>query len=238
MTARASARLAGVLFLAYIATGLTQMALDPTGTPAGAAPAEVLARYASHPVLLRADVLLTLLTAFEALFLGGALYALTRRVDPDLALLALLCRVAEGSVNAVAALGGASRIALAAAAVAATTDAHDAVGATTALLLRSGGGTVVISGTCFAMGSTIFAWLFLRGRLVPAWLARLGVVASLLVLVLLPAQWLGLEGSWVPLVMWLPALVFEVGLGGWLIVKGVAVSPAPADSSPPTGRAT
>ena len=159
-------------------------------------------------------------------------------MDEDLALLALLCRVAEGAVNAVAAVQGASRIALASAVAAARGETHDAAMATAALLLRAGGGTVVISGTCFAVGSTLFAWLLLRGRLVPGWLARLGVVASLLVAVLLPAQWLGLEGTWVTLVMWLPALVFEVGLGGWLIVKGVAVSPAPAHSSPTSRRGT
>jgi len=222
MTPRSSARLAGILFLAYIATGLSQMALV-SGAPDAATPAAVLAWYTGHSGLVKVNVLLTLLTAFEALFLGGALYALTRGVDEDLALLALLCRVAEGVVNAVAALEGTSRFALASAATGAGGEAQEAIRATAALLLESGRGTVVVSGTCFAAGSTLFAWLLLRGRLVPTVLAGLGVGASLLVLVLLPAQWLGLEGSWVTPVMWLPALVFEVGLAGWLIRRGVAL---------------
>src|SRR5258706_6157545 len=38
----------------------------------------------------------------------------------------------------------------------------------------------------FAVGSTIFSWLLLRGRMIPVALASLGVVASALLVVLLP----------------------------------------------------
>lgn len=229
MTSRQSARLAGFLFLAYIATGLTQMALGPSLPPLETAPPELLAQVTAQAARWRMDALLTLLTGFEAVFLGGALYALTRSVDEELALLALLCRVTEGVLNAAGAVHGASRIGLAATiAAAAGTPGADRSALLTAggLLLRDGGGTMVISATCFAVGSTIFAWLLLRGRLVPAWLARLGVVASVLVAVLVPARWFGLEGTWVMILTWLPMLVFEVALGIRLIARGVA-TPGP-----------
>ena len=82
----------------------------------------------------------------------------------------------------------------------------------------------------FAVGSTIFSWLLLRGRMIPAALAWLGVFASVLLVVILPLQRAGLFGgpmSWsasVTWLVWLPALVFEVTLSLWLIVKGVATS--------------
>lgn len=80
----------------------------------------------------------------------------------------------------------------------------------------------------FAVGSTLFCWLLLRDRMIPVALARLGVVASVLLVVILPLQLAGLFGgsmSWsasVTWLVWLPMLVFEVVLALWLLVKGVA----------------
>ena len=81
----------------------------------------------------------------------------------------------------------------------------------------------------FAVASTIFSWLLLRGRMIPVGLARLGVMASVLLVMLLPLQMAGFFGgprawSWpVTWAVWLPMLVFELTLGVWLIAKGVAV---------------
>jgi hypothetical protein len=86
----------------------------------------------------------------------------------------------------------------------------------------------------FAVGSTIFCWLLLRGRLIPVVLAWLGLIASILLVVILPLQLAGLFGgptgwSWsasVTWLVWMPMLVFEVILSLWLLIKGVAM-PAP-----------
>ena len=81
----------------------------------------------------------------------------------------------------------------------------------------------------FAVGSLLFSWLLLRGRLVPAALAGLGVLASALLVVILPLQMVGLFGgsmSWsatATWLVWLPMLVFEVTLALWLMIKGVKV---------------
>jgi hypothetical protein len=90
-----------------------------------------------------------------------------------------------------------------------------------------GGGAIF-----FAVGSTLFSWLLLRGRMIPVALAWLGVFASVLLVVILLVQRAGLFGSavnWsssVTWLMWLPMLVFEVALALWLLIKGVA-TPAP-----------
>lgn len=82
----------------------------------------------------------------------------------------------------------------------------------------------------FAVGSTLFCWLLLRGRMIPGVLAWLGVVSSALLAVVLPLQLAGLFGgsmSWsasITWIVWLPMLVFEVAFSLWLIIKGVAVS--------------
>ena len=79
----------------------------------------------------------------------------------------------------------------------------------------------------FSVGSLIFSWLLLRGKLVPGWLAQLGIFASALLVIILPAQLAGLFGgamSWassITWLVWLPMLVFEVILALWLMIKGV-----------------
>jgi multisubunit Na+/H+ antiporter MnhE subunit len=64
--------------------------------------------------------------------------------------------------------------------------------------------------------------------MIPVALAWLGVIASALLVLLLPAQLAGFFGgprAWsspVTWAVWLPLLVFELTFAAWLIVKGVA----------------
>src|SRR5438309_1568986 len=76
------------------------------------------------------------------------------------------------------------------------------------------------SASSFALGSTIFAWLFLRARSIPTWLAWVGVVGSLLILIGLPLQIAGFIRSPVTDLMWIPVAVFEIVLGFWLLITG------------------
>jgi hypothetical protein len=93
----------------------------------------------------------------------------------------------------------------------------------------------------FAMGSLLFSWLLLRGRLIPTALAQLGLFASALLVVILPAQFSGLLGgtmSWASSatwLVWLPMLAFEVTLAFWFIIKGVALPTTPTRVAPYTG---
>ena len=81
---------------------------------------------------------------------------------------------------------------------------------------------MAFTATFFAVGSTIFSYLLLRGRMIPIPLAWLGVVASVLLVVALPLQVAGfLHGRLISL-EWLPMLAFEVPLALWLLIKGVA----------------
>lgn len=165
MTVKTNARIAGVTFLVYIASGIGSMAVSGRTN--------------------LTDVL-SLLMSMSAVTLGVTLYAITREQDADLATLALACRVVEAvSEFQVAAI-------------------------------------------FFAVASTIFCWLLLRGRMIPVALARLGVLASVALVAILFLQRAGLGGgpmSWsasATWLVWLPMLVFELTLAGWLIAKGVA----------------
>ena len=169
MTRRTNARAAGVAFLVYIAAGITSMAMSGRTNVTDA---------------------LAVFMSLSALVLGVTLYAITRDVDHDLAMLAMICRVVE------------------------SVPGH------------------ALNAIFFAVGSTIFSWLLLRGRLIPAALAWLGVVASAGLVVILMVQRAGLFGgnkgwySSATWLIWLPMLVFELSFAVLLIVKGVNEPPA------------
>lgn len=79
----------------------------------------------------------------------------------------------------------------------------------------------------FAVGNTIFCWLLLQGRIIPAPLAMLGLVASAALSLLVLAQTGGLFGGrmlWsspVTWFVWLPVLIFELAFAFRLLTKGV-----------------
>ena len=217
MTRTTNARIAGFTYLLYIAVALPNMAWFGRAT-SGVGPAAKLATIAQHASDVRVCVLLMLLSTFAALVLAVTLYAITREQDPDLAMLALTCRVGEGVIGALAIP---STLALLWLATAAGVDAPEAAAAHVlgGYLLR---GDMALTATFFAVGSTLFAYLLLRGRMIPISLAWLGVVASALLVVCLPLQIVGLLSDSIASLMWLPMLAFEAPLGLWLLVRGVA----------------
>ena len=223
MTHATNARIAGFTFLTYIAAGITSMVLFRRAT-SGEGVAAKLAGIAAHATDVGVLVVLGLVQCFSALVLGVTLYAITRDQDSDLAMLGLVCRVGEG---VIAALSIPVILALFWLATASGADAPDtaATHALAAYLLRD---DVALTATFFAVGSTAFAYLLLRGRMIPVALAWLGVVASAVLVVGLPLQLAGWVHGQLTSVMWLPMLAFEVPLGLWLLTRGVAASPHPS----------
>ena len=221
MTRRTNARIAGSAYLLYIAVAYPSMLLSDRAT-SGAGMAARLANMALHATDVRIAAVLSLIGCFCALVLAVTLYAITREEDRDLAMLGLTCRVAEGVVGAASIP---TTLGLLAVATATGTSAPDpaATGALGTFVLSQ---TWLIGAAFFAVGSTLFCWLLLRGRMVPVWLAALGVIASTLVVIGLPLQVVELLPVVVTKLMWMPMLVFELVVAVWLIVKGVATPEA------------
>jgi len=221
MTLKTNARLAGFMFLFYIATGIAGMVLFGPAT-GGDTTAAKLASVVQHATLVRLSAVYSLLMMMNPFVLGVALYALTRDYDRDLALLALVCRVTEGVIAAVSTVPTRALLSVATAAVGATGPDAAAANALGSVLLQVRGLTTLVSATVFAIGSTLFSYLFLRARTIPLSLAWLGVIASILLVVGLPLQMAEFIHGLVTLLMWIPMAVFEVTFAIWLLVKGVA----------------
>ena len=217
MTRRTNATIAGIAYLVYIAAAFPSMVLSNRAT-SGDGMAAKLANMALHATDVRLAAVLSLIGCFCALVLAVTLYAITREQDRDLAMLGLTCRVAEGVVGAASVP---TTLGLLAVAMATGTSALDpaAIGALGTFVLSQ---TWLIGATFFAVGSTIFSWLLLRGRVVPEWLAALGVIGSALIALGLPLQILDLLQGLITQLMWIPVAAFELVVAVWLIVKGVA----------------
>ena len=231
MTRATNARIAGVAYLFYIGVAFPSMLLSGRAT-SGVGMAAKLATMAQHAADVRLAALLSLLGGFAALVLAVTLYAVTRVEDADLALLALTCRVAEGVTGAASLPATLGLLSLAAATGANAPDppAAQAIGA---FVLDQ---PSLVGATFFAVGSTIFCWLLLRGRMIPVALAWLGVLASLIVTIGLPLQLLGVLRGPVTQLMWLPMAAFEIPVGIWFIVKGVPSAPLGASTGQLSSR--
>jgi len=215
-----NARVAGSAFLLYIGLGLPGGTLIQKAT-AGEGVAAKLASVAQHASDVRAAIVLILFSSFCALVIGVTLYSITREVDSDLAMLAMAFRVGEGVIGGVTLQRSLGLLRLATGADSNAPDSliSNALGA----LFLSDGGLGLIGALFFAMGSAIFSWLLLRGRMIPPVLAWLGVVASILWIIGLPLQLVGiLRGT----VIWLyiPMAAFEIPFALWLLIKGVTAS--------------
>ena len=221
MTRSTNARIAGFTFLVYIAAGITSMVLYARASNGEGVTAQ-LATMAQHATDVRLTILLNLVMNLSALVLAVTLYAITRERDRDLALLGLSCRVAEGIAGMdVSGTLGLLWLATTTEATALDAGAASALGAFFLKMQQ----TMGASATFFAIGSTLFSWLLLRGRMIPVPLAWLGVVASVLLVALCPLQLAGLLGGPITSFMWFPMLLFEVVLAVWLIIKGVGPAP-------------
>jgi hypothetical protein len=225
MTRTTNSRVAGLAFLVYIASALSGMILFGRAI-AGENLAARLANLAANAPAARVGILLTIVGCFCALVLAVTLHGITREVDPDLALLVLTCRTGEGVIGGVALESMAAQLWLGTVTGPAAPDPA-ALKALGAVYFQLPGASSTVSATFFAVGSLVFSWLLVRGRLVPAWLAWLGVLASVLVVVGLPLELVGVLRGIPAQAMWLPMLVFEVPLGFWLLIKGAA-APAPS----------
>ncbi len=226
MTRTTNARIAGFTFLLYIAVAFPEMVLFGKAT-SGEGIAAKLASIAQHTTEMRVAVLLTVLSSFSALVLAVTLYGVTRDVDPELAMLGFACRVGEGVLFAIPV----TTLGLLWLGTASGANAPDAgaAGALGSFLLNVAEWTTTGSATFFAVGSTLFSYLLLRGRMIPVPLAWLGLVGSALLIVGLPLQLAEFLRGPITQLMWIPVALFELTLGPWLLIKGVRT---PAAQSP------
>ena len=101
MTRTTNARIAGFTYLFYAAIGIcSELLMHQARGVDGDTTAE-LARIGQYATNVRLTILITLLEGLCALVLAVTLYGITRAEDHELAMLGLVCRVAEGVLGSL-----------------------------------------------------------------------------------------------------------------------------------------
>ena len=210
MTVQASARLAGVLYLAVNALYIVSL----------------LAGMAGPDEIRRPAVALQATASAATVAMAWSFYELLKPAGHGLALMALLFRVAESALYGVSAIfsllllsgDGASTTGLDEGALALASRARFASGYV---------GTVY-----FCAGSAIFFYLFFKGRFIPRSIAALGLLATAVTLAatLIRMAAPALAG---PLAFSDPLLLLaETVTGVWLVAAGARPQRQPASSNP------
>jgi hypothetical protein len=228
---RYAPRVAGFAFLFLIAVDLTSgFVMGGVRTTGGIG--DRLTSTAQHVGAVRISILLSIVAGLTTLVLAGMLYAIVAREDRNLAILALSCRAVEAGLYAVGILRALALLFLSHGyADAAPADASS-IRVVADLVVKLGPMNSNVAAIFFAAGSTLFAYLLLRSRAIPVPLSVIGVAGSVLVLVGVSVQTAlsrdTFSDAWA--LIWVPAGVFEISTGVWLLVKGARLAttqPAP-----------
>jgi hypothetical protein len=220
--------MAGCAYLSYIVFAMSSSIFFAKAT-AGADIWQTLSTLSRMIWIARFTVLLNLLQTVCALVLAAMLYRLVKAINPAVALLAMLFRVGEGLLGFLPLLSKLELMQLATAPPAGAADAISSLALANQILHRPDD---VFSEFCFVVGGFLFAWLFLRGRLIPRWLAWTGVLTIGVQMICVPLHIATILPGSVVNWLWFPILLYEVPLGVWLIARGTKspITTLPASS--------
>lgn len=221
---RTAARIAGVLYLAQMALAIFGQSIvrgrlivrgDATQTAQNIIGAERLFRLSIAGDLLVYATVITLI---------WALYVVLRSVHRNLALLAVLFRTAENAVLFFATVGSLVALKLLSSPSSLQTFNSDQLHSLASLSLSVQGLGMNLAFILLGAGSAVFSYLWLKSSYIPRGLAWLGIIASSLlaigvfVIIIFPS--VGAIGF----TYMIPMFFYEVGLGLWLVSKGLPAS--------------
>jgi hypothetical protein len=183
---------------------------------------QTASRIAASEALFRLSIVGDLLIYVCDIVLFWGLYVILKRVNKDVALLAAFFRLVETAILGVTTLTAfiALRL-LSGADYLRVVDIAQLQALARGFLSVYGIGLSV--GFVFlGLGSAVFAYLWLKSRYIPRGLAWLGIFASLLMAIMslvtmvFPVVW-----DRVGMAYMMPMGLYEVGLGLWLLIRGI-----------------
>lgn len=178
--------------------------------------AATLANVANHATQMRASFVVEMVTAMGIVMLGALLYTILKKQNRPMALVALGLYVMEATILAASRIPAFALLRVSQASLAGGDPGYlQALGS---LFYESQSFGYDLHMLPFALGATLFYYLFFNSRVIPRVLALWGLVAAPLALV---GTVLTLLGYAVPIVVFLPNLPFELGAGLWLLIVGV-----------------
>jgi hypothetical protein len=215
MTRAALARTAGAVIPLYRTIGVVSFLLYENSL--GGRSADIIAAVQSHTSDLRIACIMTLVYCLLALVIGVSLYFYTRNSGVELATFGLVGRTAEAALYGVFAL---SLIALVSIATSSTGASRDIDVRLLVEIGRSAHRVTMTACVFFAAGNAAFAWLLVRARLAPRFIAVIGLFGALIPLAGMPMQMIGALRGFPTPTLWIATFLFELMFSVWLLVTG------------------
>jgi hypothetical protein len=176
--------------------------------------------------LFRLSIAGDLVTYTGVIVLIWAFYVVVRPINKNLALLAVLFRLAETAVLCVATVSSLVVLRL----LSGTADLRSfevsQLHSLATLALSVQGFGMSVGFILLGLGSSVFAYLLLKSRYVPKALAGWGIFSSLVLAIVTLANIVfpSLGGA-MGMAYMMPMGIYEVGLGLWLLAKGIQAPP-------------
>ena len=177
---------------------------------------ESMTNIANNALQMRASIVVTMFTAIGVAILGALLYVVLHKQNKIIALVALVLYLIEAAILAASRIEAFSLLRISQESVIA---GHPPYLQTLGnLFYESADFGDWLHALPFALGAILFYYLFFKSGYIPRVLSLWGLIAALLALIGTPFVLFGYD---VPMVVFIPNLPFELGIGLWLIVKGI-----------------
>lgn len=219
---RAAAKVVGFIYLIAMATSMFAELYARGPLIVGGDAMQTAINIAASERLFRISSVIHLITFASDAVLAVALYVILRPVNRNVALLALSWRLVDCAVLSVNLLNDFVVLRLLSGADYLRAFDTKQLQALARMFISVEAAGFQIGFVFLGLGSTVFSYLWLRSRYVPRGLAALGIFSSMvlaigtLTFMVFPAL-----GAVVGMAYMAPMFFFEVGLGFWLLVKGI-----------------
>jgi len=216
----------GALFIVATIAALAAASVVPslTGT-------DYLTTVADQPNRLAAAALLYLIAAGSSVGIAIAFYPMLKQINTALALGSVVFRTIEAVFYTAAVVSLLSIPPLGSQLATAQADNRAAIQAFADVLLGMREHSTLVGVFAFTLGALMYYTLFYRARLVPRWLSGWGIAATLLMMTACLLSLFGNSPVTGYTFLFLPILVQEMVLAGWLLVKGISPSPLTSRAS-------
>ena len=185
---------------------------------------ETMLKIATNPGLMRANILVDMLTALGVTFLGVMLFITLRKQNEKIALTALGFYLLEVALLAASRLGAFSLLRISQEFAAAGQPAYlQTLGQVAYESMDFVGNTLHM--LVFCPGGILFYYLLYKSGLVPRALSLWGLITVFPMLIGTVSQ---IFGYALPFFLYAPYIPFEFAIGVWILVKGVKDAPEPA----------
>lgn len=216
-----AAKIIGIIYPIQMATGIFGEVFVRGQLIARGDPTRTAENIMASEQLFRLSIAGDLITYILVMVLTWAFYVLLRPINRHLALLGAFFRLSELAVLCIATVNSLVVLRLLSGAAYLKTFDPNQLHSLVMLAYHTQGLGMSLGFILLGLGSSIFAYLLLRSDYVPKGLAVLGIFSSLLLalgsLAIIVFPGLGVIG----MSYMMPMGLYEVGLGFWLLIKGI-----------------